>query len=376
MNIGFEAKRFFTNYTGLGNYSRFVVDALSLHASENRYYLFTPRSALNPEVSAILGRDNVSVVEPRGVYQLAPSIWRTWGVSLTRQARSIDIFHGLSQELPFNLSSQVKKIVTVHDLIFYRYPQFYHSADVAIYKAKVKSACQRATKIIAVSKQTAQDITTFLQVDPSKIEVVYQGCHPNFKRAVTSQEVDEVRKKYGLPHNFILNVGTIEERKNLLLLIEAFSLLPKEARVPLVVVGRPTEYFQQVVSAARERRVLNEIIFLKQASFVDFPALYRGATVFVYPSLFEGFGIPLVEAIESNVPVITSTGSCFAEAAGPLARYVDPSDASALASELQLVLSDKTLREKMVRESKNHIQKFEPEKIATALNAVYQRLNG
>lgn len=376
MDIGFEAKRFFTNYTGLGNYSRFIVDALSAHIPSNQYHLFTPRKVVNWEVSSIADRKNVSVATPQGLYRLVPSIWRTWGLSFSRHARKLNIFHGLSQELPFNLPSKVRKVVTVHDLIFYRYPQFYHAADVSIYKAKVKSACKRADKIIAISRQTAQDITEFLNVDPSKIEVVYQGCHPNFRRNIPPAEIAQIRKKYHLPQNFVLNVGTIEERKNLLTLIEAVQLLSPDLKIPLVVIGRPTEYHQRVISRAQELGVLNEIIFLTEASFVDFPALYRAATVFVYPSLFEGFGIPLVEAIESNVPVITSTGSCFAEAAGPFARYVDPSDASALASELQLVLSDKTLREKMVKESKNYIQKFEAEKIATALNAVYHRLNG
>ena len=130
MNIGFEAKRFFTNYTGLGNYSRFVVDALSAHNAEHQYYLFTPRAAVNNEVSAILNRPGVAVIKPGGLYRAVPSIWRTWGVSLNSHIKNLDIFHGLSQELPFNLPRRIKKVVTVHDLIFYRFPRFYHAADV------------------------------------------------------------------------------------------------------------------------------------------------------------------------------------------------------------------------------------------------------
>jgi glycosyltransferase involved in cell wall biosynthesis len=374
MNIGFEAKRFFTNYTGLGNYSRFVVDALSAHNTGHQYYLFTPRGAVNSEVSTILNRSNVKVIKPGGIFQVAPSVWRTWGVSFNPYARALDIFHGLSQELPFNLPRRIKKIVTVHDLIFYRFPQFYHDADVAIYKAKVKSACRRADKIIAISNQTAQDLIDFLNIPASKIEVVYQGCHPNFKRAVTLQEISEVKKKYKLPEQFILNVGTIEERKNLLVLIEAFALLPKGMRIPLVVIGRVTEYYQRVVSRAKELGVFDEIIFLTHAVFSDFPALYKGSTVFVYPSLFEGFGIPLVEAITSGAPVITSQGSCFQEAAGADAIYIDPKNPHELASRLKDILGDATLRNRMVEKSSAYVRKFEPAEIASTLTRVYSSL--
>jgi glycosyltransferase involved in cell wall biosynthesis len=374
MNIGFEAKRFFTNYTGLGNYSRFVVDALSAHNAEHHYYLFTPRGAVNNEVSAILNRPGVAVIKPGGLYRAVPSIWRTWGVSLNSHIKSLDIFHGLSQELPFNLPRKIKKVVTVHDLIFYRFPQFYHAADVVIYKAKVKSACERADKIIAISNQTAQDLIDFLNINPSKIEVVYQGCHPNFKRVITEQEISEVKKRYNLPDQFILNVGTIEERKNLLVLIEAFALLPKELRIPLVVIGRLTDYYQRVVSRAKTLGVLDEIIFLTHASFSDFPAFYKGSTVFVYPSLFEGFGIPLVEAITSGAPVITSQGSCFQEAAGADAIYIDPKNPQELASRLKDILSDAKLRSRMVEKSALYIRKFEPAEIASMLMRLYNSL--
>jgi glycosyltransferase involved in cell wall biosynthesis len=213
-----------------------------------------------------------------------------------------------------------------------------------------------------------------LNVDPTKIEVVYQGCHPNFKRTVTADQILRVKTKYRLPEQFILNVGTIEERKNLLVLVEALALLPESLRIPLVVIGRVTDYYQQVISRARKLGVFDRILFLTKASFTDFPALYREASVFVYPSLFEGFGIPLVEAIECGVPVITSQGSCFSEAAGPASRYVDPYRPEELAHQLQKVLENEGMRKNMVDESKNYIRKFNPEVIAAELNGVYKNL--
>jgi len=374
MQIGFEAKRFFTNYTGLGNYARFVVNALSEFVPENQYTLYSPKTRKHPEVDAIVARSNVKVVEPSGGYRFLKGLWRSWGVSSDRSIQNLSIYHGLSQELPLGLPSHVRKVVTVHDLIYIRFPQFYNPIDATIYKAKAKAACRAANKIIAISNQTADDLVEFLKVDKAKIEVVYQGCHPIFKRKVKDEEKSSVRIKYKLPDEFILTVGTIEERKNVKLLVKALALLPEGDRLPVVMAGRATDYKKEVVQCATENNVLDKIIFLHDASFQDFPAIYQLAKVFVYPSLFEGFGIPLVEAIESGIPVITSTGSCFRESAGPGALYIDPSREDALAAQLTKVLSDTRLRKKMIEESFQFVELFQPKIIANKFQTVYSGL--
>ena len=124
--------------------------------------------------------------------------------------------------------------MTVHDLIFIRYPELYNPLDVFIYKAKVKAACQQADKILATSIQTKSDIVDFLNIDPAKIDVVYQGCHPSFKRKFSAAEIEKIKTKYKLPESYILNVGTIEERKNVLLLVKALSRLPKDLQSHVV----------------------------------------------------------------------------------------------------------------------------------------------
>jgi glycosyltransferase involved in cell wall biosynthesis len=374
MNIGFEAKRFFTNMTGLGNYSRFIVDALSTFEDHNSYYLYTPRATTHQEVVKILNHDNISVFTPGKFYRASKttSLWRSWGVSRDESISRLDIFHGLSQELPAGLPKRIKKIVTVHDLIFFRYPQFYNPIDVSIYKYKLANACRKADKIIAISKQTAEDLVDFLKVDPWKIEIVYQGCQPNFKQKLTDHQRAEIKIKYNLPDKYILNVGTIEERKNLMLVVKALASMPRHARLPLMVLGKKTKYYEKVVHEAGKLGVLDKITFLHNASFADFPGIYQNATVFVYPSLFEGFGIPLVEAIESGIPVITSKGSCFSEAAGPSSIYIDPQNTEDLASQLYNVISDADLREKMVEQSFYYIAKFQPQAIAADLMKLYK----
>lgn len=375
MNIGFEAKRFFTNNTGLGNYSRFIVRALSSYFPENTYYLYTPRDPAHADTSDILEKRNIRVITPGKWYKFfrTTSVWRTWGISRESSIDELAVFHGLSQELPINLPRNIRKVITVHDLIFYRYPEFYKSIDIAIYKKKLRFACDNADKIIAISGQTKSDLQEFLNIDPSKIEIVYQGSHPNFRRKLDAAQIEAVTKKYALPDNYILSVGTIEKRKNLLVVIKALALIPKASRLPLVILGRPTEYFKEVLAVAKQLGVFDSIFFPRNVPFHEFPAIYQKAKLFIYPSLFEGFGIPLIEAIESKVPVITSFGSCFSEAAGPSSIFVDPRNEQALAEQIEKVLLDGALADSMVTASYEYIQRFEPAVIGKKIMDVYKQ---
>jgi glycosyltransferase involved in cell wall biosynthesis len=373
VKIGFDAKRLFNNFTGLGNYSRFVVNALLDYAPGNEYLLYTPKRRDHPEVNAITDRREVAVITPSSLYAFfkAGSVWRTWGIAKEQTIPEIDVFHGLSNELPANLPETIKKIVTVHDLIFLRYPMFYNPIDVRIYEAKVKAACRAADRVVAISRQTADDVTSFLDIPDSKIDVIYQGCHPQFKHTKSSEEIAKVKRKYNLPDQYMLNVGTIEIRKNVILAVRALGLLPPASRMPLVIMGRETGYKKSVISAARQAGVLDLIIFLHDAAFQDFPAIYQGAQLFVYPSLFEGFGIPLVEALESGIPAITSKGSCFSEAGGPDSIYVDPGDAEEMALQMNRLLSQPEIRKQMISAGKRFVEKFSPSAIASQLMSVY-----
>ncbi len=376
MDIGFEAKRFFNNRTGLGNYSRFIIDALSSSFPNNNYLLYAPNAKAPKDADTILARSNVKVVTPNSLYTLSrsTSLWRTWGMSHGSSVKELKIFHGLSQELPIGLPLHVKKVVTIHDLIYLRYPQFYSRVDAMIYRLKAKSACDAADRVIAVSQQTALDVSNYLNIPSEKISVVYQGCHENFERTFSVEQIQEVKKKHALPAEYILNVGTIEERKNLMLIVKALALLPDSERIAVVVIGKRTDYFDKVVLKAQKLNVLKHFIFLQNVSFDELPAIYQGAKVFVYPSLFEGFGIPLIEAITSNVPVITSKGSCLHEAAGPDSLYVDSDDEQMLAAHISRVIHDDAFANRMRLQSKAYINKFRKPVIAENLFSIYKQL--
>jgi glycosyltransferase involved in cell wall biosynthesis len=373
VKIGFDAKRLFNNFTGLGNYSRFVVQALSEHKPDHQYFLFTPKTKAHPEVDAIVHKSNVSIVTPPSLYRAlkATSLWRTFGVSKEAAFKELDLFHGLSHELPLSIPGNLACVVTIHDLIFIRYPELYNPIDARVYKAKVNTACSRADRILATSYQTKQDIVEYMKVDPAKIEVVYQGCHPIFSKTYSQEEISAAKSKYRIPERYILNVGTIESRKNVLLLVRALALLSDESRIPVVIVGRATKYKSKIIDIARELRVEQWISFLHNVSFQDLPAIYQGSEMFVYPSFFEGFGIPIVEALQSSVPVIAATGSCLSEAGGPGSLYVDPNDAEALAHHIRTLLSNAELKSNMVTAGKMHLKNFRPQVIAETLMSIY-----
>jgi glycosyltransferase involved in cell wall biosynthesis len=375
MKIGFEAKRIFTNFTGLGNYSRFITSAISHEFPSHKLFLFTPRRTDHSEVNVLLKNQNISVVSPPKAFSALrlTSLWRSWAVGFEKSMKDLDLFHGLSQELAIGLPLGLKKVVTVHDLIFMRYPQLYNPIDVRIYKHKVIKACAKANRIVAVSQQTASDLIELLDIPAGKIEVVGQGCHPIFRKEIQRAGMLEVRRKYNLPEEYILQVGTIEERKNALVTIKAMHGIPEDARIPLVLVGRATVYTEKVKKIVQQLGMTDWIHFIHFVSFEDLPAIYASSSVFVYPSLVEGFGIPIIEAIESEIPVICSDGISFKEAGGPDSIYIQPFDDKALSANIQALLNDRDSVRNMVEKSKRYVRRFHPPIIARELMDVYQK---
>jgi glycosyltransferase involved in cell wall biosynthesis len=368
MKIGFDAKRAFLNRSGLGNYSRFVLETLSEYYAGNSYYLFTPGE--KPDLFSVAQLRNAEVIKPQKTKdKLFSSYWRTKTVIHDINKLGIDLYHGLSGEIPFPLfRSKIKSIVTIHDLIFLRYPELYKPIDRRIYRTKFKKACENADKIIAISHQTKNDIVDFFKIREEKIEVIYQGCHKRFQRSFTHEERKSITQKYDLPSEYILYVGTIEERKNLFTVVEA--LHKGKLNVPLVIVGRETGYTKKVKSYINQYK-LSDIYFLKQVMNEDLPAIYQLAKVFVYPSVFEGFGIPILEALYSKTPVVTTREGCFAEAGGPGSLYIDPQNYEELAFNILRLLEDESFRLKTIETGIQYAMNFDHKVLSLQLNSLY-----
>ncbi len=368
MNIGFDAKRVFHNATGLGNYARDVLRILHRHRPEHVYVAYTPRPGKLPFE---LAGDRFRVRGPRTLLGRAlPSLWRARGIVSDLRADGIRLFHGLSNELPLGIeSSGVAGVVTIHDLIFERFPALYPPIDRRIYSAKARSAVARARVVVAISEQTRRDLVELYRVPEERIRVVYQTCHEAFRAPVPEARLREVAARWSLPPAFLLAVGTIERRKNLLLALRALEGLPG---VPLVAVGRETPYAAELRAFARARGLEGRVRFLSGVSTPDLAAMYRLATLALYPSIVEGFGIPIVEALFSGTPVVTTRGGVFPEAGGPGSAYVDPQDADALREVLAALLADAGRRAAMREAGLRHAARFSEEAIAGALFAAYE----
>lgn len=371
MNIGFDAKRAFLNRSGLGNYSRLVIQSLIKYHGENIYFLYTPSVHLkvyNPGEST-----NIKIRTPQNFHQrIFHSTWRSFGIAGELDKDKVSIYHGLSGEIPHNIHTyNIKSVVTIHDLIFLHYPELYKRIDRNIYEKKFRYACKNADKIIAISEQTKDDIVNFFKIDESRITVLYQSCQEIFHREVPASIQEQVKLKYQLPGEYILYVGTIEKRKNLLSVIKAMH--SHRIDFPLVVVGRKTDYYSEIKSYI-SRHNIGLVHFPENVSNEDLPAIYQASALFVYPSVFEGFGIPIIEALFSGTPVITSKGSCFAEAGGPGSIFVEPENTEEIAVSVKKLLTDSVLRKQMVQSGYLHAQNFMPEKLTNQLIETYYSL--
>jgi glycosyltransferase involved in cell wall biosynthesis len=241
-----------------------------------------------------------------------------------------------------------------------------------IYRFKFRLACRNADKIIAVSECTKRDIVSFFRIPEEKITVIYQGCHPIFRQKVTDEKKSEIADKYRLPSRFILSVGSVEARKNLLLAVKALKNIPED--IHLVAVGKSTLYQSEVEQYAEKAGLQSRVHILNNVSFEDLPTLYQSADVFVFPSFFEGFGIPIIEALSSEIPVIAATGSCLEEAGGPGSVYVNPNDDAELSERIMEILTNQELANKMIETGKKYVKRFSEKTIAVEIMNVYKSI--
>lgn len=371
MRIGYEAKRAFLNMTGLGNYSREVIRMMASNYPDNEYFLYTPKVKATHRLDFLASYPQIKTITPKS--KAFTSFWRSKGVVDDLKRDGIELYHGLSHELPIGIQqSGIKSVVTIHDLIFMRFPQYFGYISRKIYAAKIKYACKRADKIIAISEKTKVDLVELLNIDTKKIEVIYQGCDAIFKARQSPQKKTDVKTKYNLPEKYLLNVGTIEPRKNLLLLIKALTYLPNNTQ--LVVIGKQTSYADKIKEYISNHNLENRVLFLTNVAFDDLPAIYQLAEIFVYPSKYEGFGIPILEALVSGTPVIAATGSCLEEAGGPDSMYIDPDDETDLTEKIKTVLTDNIRKQKMIESGLNYALNFEEDKIAGQLMHLYTNI--
>lgn len=367
--IGFDAKRIVRNGTGLGSYARTLVNALS----ENEHLqlnLYAPDEGRDDLRQQIVNREKVKFVYPEGLhFRFQRDLWRTKGVVKQLKNDGVKLYHGLSGELPAGLKAAgIPGVVTIHDLIFLRHPEYYHWWDVEIYRRKFKSTLKEASRIIAISECTKRDILYYGDFPEDKIDVIYQGCSNRFRKSVSEADKNRVKAKYNLSDNFILNVGSIEARKNVLLAVKALGCLLDSFR--MVIVGKHTKYTDEVIAYVKKNGLEDRVQILHGIPDDDLPVIYHLAKVFVYPSRYEGFGIPIIEAIQTGLPVVACTGSCLEEAGGPDCLYVSPDDVEGMANAIKQAIAEKDVR---VPRAQEYIKRFENSNLAAQVIEEYEK---
>ena len=382
MRIGFDGKRAYENKTGLGNYIRSLVAILTNQVPKNEYNLFAPKKT---RLFNDLDFKNTKSYFPLTFLGKSfPAFWRSRLMVNEIVKEKIELFHGVSNELPRGIEkTNVKTVVTVHDLIFERFPETYPFDQRYVHRWKIKHACKIADAVIAISNQTKADLIQYYHVPEEKITVCYQSCNPIFQCVISENEKTIVKKRYHLPDQYFLFVSSIAPRKNLISVCEAMIKIKNQNNIPLVVIGngkKDKEDVKQLMAknGLRDKLILlNELPASKDSNFTtakDFPAIYQQALALIYPSIFEGFGAPLLEALYSGIPVISSNASCLPEVGGDAAIYFDPYDINAIADHLIRISTDPQLRKVMIEKGLDQAKKFTQEQYAKDILNVYNKI--
>ena len=379
LTIAFESKRIFDSLTGFGTYGRTLISDLANYFPENRYILVAHESHsvlskqptfCSSEVRRIVNLDGVDILFPpdRGKF-----FWKVMGARQKLRRQNVNIYHGLTQQIPRSIrGARIPKILSMQDLIYRYFPKLFPGEDLDTHDSQLRKSCTASDRIIAISESTKRDLVDLFSIRPEKINVIYPACDSRYNVRITEDQKSQIKYKYGLPKRYLLYVGSITERKNLLSIVKAMRILPHDDRLSLVVIGQRTLYTDTVLAYAEDHDLSQWLIFPNNVTTKDLPAVYQGADIFVYTSLYEGFGLPVLEALASGTPVITSNVSSMPEAAGPNSRLVNPDCPEEIAMGISSILSSESLREEMIHNGYSYSAQFNNQIVTKQILDLYQ----
>lgn len=372
MIIGFDGKMAVSDNKELGDFSRLIIDVLSQYYPKNHYMVYAPQARENRDLTPLLARTSVHLKTPR--HALSTTLWRNRGGILNdAEHHHTRLFHGIAGVLPSKMSSyKIPSVVSIFDLTYLHYPKNFNFFDRMRYHAKTRRSCQVAKRVIAVSEYAKRDIVDNYGVSADKVCVAYPGVDERYLREINDKELNDVKRKYGLPEKFIVSAGRIVRHRNALQALQALEQLGDKA-IKLVLLGKSTDYYDEVKNYAAQHKMSDQITHISRASAADLPAIYHLALACVMPSRYESFAMPIIEAQCCGTPVVAATGSCMEEVGGDGALYVSPDDVNALADALGRVISDNALRNQLIERGKVNAQRFTRQAMADAIIACYEQ---
>lgn len=373
MKIGIDAGCFLEPKSGVAEYTINLLRAMA-ELRDMEYILFCNSLRRSPNGLPDLGQAKVQLHSIRLPAKLLSALWGTASLPpIEWLMGQFDLFHSPNYRVPFVKNR--KLVVTVHDLVVVRFPQFHFAARNFEISMSFRSL-HRADCVISVSENTKRDLIEFLGFPEEKIEVIHNGYNPMFHPDISEDIITPVLGKHGLRRPFILNLGTLEPRKNQSRLIEAFNLLCRDEAKEhsLVIVGQKGWLYDDIFAQVEKLRLEDRVIFTGHVPDEDLPPLVKAAEMLVFPSLYEGFGLPPLEAMACGTPVVTSRVSSMPEIVGDAAILVDPHDLTSIAAGMKLVLEDRDMKESLVSKGLERAKLFNWQTAASQTLEVYNKV--
>ena len=369
MRIAIDARKL--HDFGIGTYVRNLLRQLARQAPGHEYVVLC--RAQDCDTIEEYGPRFKAIVEPAGNYSIAEQ----FAVPMDLRREAVDLFHAPHYVLP--PLTPCRSVVTIHDCIHLRFPQYLPSRlGYAYARAQMWAATHKAARVMTVSEASKRDILRYFRVPESRIDVIYNAIDERFWAQPSSEEMTRVRERYRLTDPFVLYAGNIKPHKNLERLIEAFHLMrhevPHLSNVQLLIIGDEISKYATLRRAVHRHKLHKHVRFFGFVSDQTLAALYRLADVFVFPSLYEGFGLPPLEAMASGTPVITSNVSSLPEVVGDAALMIDPYDPAAIADAMRQVLETPALREDLQRRGLARARGFSWERSIARVREIYDEV--
>lgn len=377
MDIGIDVTAALTQGGGIGRYTRELIHALVAVDNTNRYRFFSAKPpTVLPVPTPLPQAEHVThrpaPLDERWLYRL----WYRLRLPLPVQwvTGKLDLFHSPDFVLP-PVNGRIPTLLTVHDLSFVHYPHVFPERLVTYLNQVVPWSIDRATHILADSAATRNDLLDIWQVPPEKVTVLYSGVHERFQPVHDAAKITAVRQKYHLAEwPYLLSVGTLQPRKNYQMLIRAFAPLADKVPHHLVISGGKGWLYDEMLAEVARQGLTGRVHFVGFVDDADLPTLYSAATLFVFPSLYEGFGLPLLEAMGCGTAVLTSNSSSLPEVAGEAAQQLPPDDQLAWTETMHTLLTTPERREMLIQQGDEQVKKFSWQASARQLLKIYQHL--
>jgi glycosyltransferase involved in cell wall biosynthesis len=369
MHVVLDARYIARRQSGVGAYAQRLITGLATIDQRNRYTCLVATEGPGLPVR----QANIAASPTRVSFEdhLRGDLWLLGYLPFRLRALRTDVYHGPAVFLP-HVKLGFRTVVTIHDLVSFLFPETVPRKYSLYMRLMTRLAARSADRIIAVSEATKADLVETLRVPPAKITVIHEAVGPEFARPLLPEAIETVIRRYGLRRPYCLFVGNLEPRKNLPTLIEAFAGVRRRlGSTQLVLAGTRAWLHAGIFRAVEQHGVGDAVVFTDYVPLGDLPALYAGATCFVFPSLYEGFGLPVLEAMAAGAPVVAARAGSIPEVAGDAALLVDARAPGELATAIEAVLTDPALRERLVARGHARALRFEWNTVARQTLAVY-----